>query len=288
MVFALRRRASEPDQRLFSPLFLSLLAEFMGTAIFLFTITTSLGDLEMPVPCSWASPHPLHVSLAFGSSVALMSYCTLPLSGGHLNPVVTISMVVAVKVRPAWAMCYIMAQLLGATTASALLYGLTPEHARQEMGVNKLAPGVTLLQALTIEAIVSFQLVLCILATSRSKSDSSKGGPVVIGLSVVLGHLVAPHRPSWQLFPLITLKNCSFITVFKTTQSIPLKETTLLSQWSLLRNQCPRLPCWRVNSVADLKQNASELGKTACYQLLPQLLPLHRTHGPLSIQPPGC
>ncbi|XP_067396975.1 aquaporin FA-CHIP-like [Emydura macquarii macquarii] len=208
----------------------ALLAEFMGTGICLFTglasitpwiqpafdsgnlgttaqnhssgagsepsgaeyaATTSLGDLEMPASCSWASPHPIHVSLAFGSSVALMSYCALPLSGGHLNPAVTISMLVAGKVRPTWAMFYIMAQLLGATTASALLYGLTPEHARGEMGLNKLAPGVTLPQALGIEAIVSFQLVLCILAISRSNGDPSKGGPMVIGISVMLGHLVA-------------------------------------------------------------------------------------------------
>ncbi|KAG6938268.1 aquaporin-5-like, partial [Chelydra serpentina] len=49
----------------------------------------------------------------------------------------------------------------------------------------------TLLQALSIEVIVSFQLVLCILATSGSKRDPSKGGPLVIGLSVMLGHLVA-------------------------------------------------------------------------------------------------
>uniref|UniRef100_A0A452INS7 Uncharacterized protein n=1 Tax=Gopherus agassizii TaxID=38772 RepID=A0A452INS7_9SAUR len=55
----------------------------------------------------------------------------------------------------------------------------------------QLAPGVTLLQALGIEVIVSFQLVLCILATSGSKRDPSKGGHLVIGLSVMLGHLVA-------------------------------------------------------------------------------------------------
>ncbi|XP_074835417.1 aquaporin-5-like [Carettochelys insculpta] len=210
----------------------ALLAEFLGTGIFLFTgmasitlwsqpaadpenlgsptqshpsessgtlssapsaaaNTHSLGDVGMLAPCNLASHNLLHVSLAFGSSAALMAYCTLPLSGGHLNPAVTISMLVAVRVRPAWAMCYIIAQLLGGITASALFYGLTPEHTRGEMGVNKLAPGVTLLQALSIEAIVSFQLVLCILAMSGSKRDPSKGGHLVIGLSVMLGHLVA-------------------------------------------------------------------------------------------------
>uniref|UniRef100_A0A8C3ICY4 Uncharacterized protein n=1 Tax=Chrysemys picta bellii TaxID=8478 RepID=A0A8C3ICY4_CHRPI len=157
----------------------ALLAEFMGTGIFLFT--------------GLASPNPLHVSLAFGSSVALMSYYALPLSGGHLNPAVTVSMLVAVKVRPAWAMCYILAQLLGGITASALLYGLTPEHARGEMGVNKVSNESQGSGELVLlgEVIVSFQLVLCILATSGSKRDPAKGGHLVIGLSVMLGHLAA-------------------------------------------------------------------------------------------------
>ncbi|CAM5178188.1 unnamed protein product [Eretmochelys imbricata] len=224
----------------------ALLAEFMGTGIFLFTglasitpwtqpavdsgnlgitaqsqssgagsepsgtvysaapaaaATLSLGDMGTQAPCSLASPNPLHVSLAFGSSVAVMSYCALPLSGGHLNPAVTVSMLVAVKVRPAWAMYYILAQLLGGITASALLYGLTPEYARGEMGVNKLAPGVTLLQALSIEVIISFQLVLCILATSGSKKDPSKGRHLVIGLSVMLGHLVAINYTGCSMNP---------------------------------------------------------------------------------------
>ncbi|XP_038241943.1 aquaporin-5-like [Dermochelys coriacea] len=251
----------------------ALLAEFMGTGIFLFTslasitpwtqpavdsgnlgitaqsqssvagsepsstvysappaaaATPSLGDVGKQAPCSLAYPNSLHVSLAFGSSAAVMSYCALPLSGGHLNPAVTVSMLAAVKVRPAWAMCYILAQLLGGITASALLYGLTPEHTRGEMGVNKpsrgqvlaqrtlppcnavvlslllkaqLAPGVTLLQALSIEVIISFQLVLCILTTSGSKRDPSKGRHLVIGLSVMLGHLVAINYTGCSMNP---------------------------------------------------------------------------------------
>uniref|UniRef100_A0A674IEJ1 Uncharacterized protein n=1 Tax=Terrapene triunguis TaxID=2587831 RepID=A0A674IEJ1_9SAUR len=147
----------------------ALLAEFMGTGIFLFTGLASITPWTQPA----VDPG--------NPGITAQSH------GGHLNPAVTVSMLVAVKVRPAWAMCYILAQLLGGITASALLYGLTPEHARGEMGVNKFAtPGQH-----PDSVIVSFQLVLCILATSGSKRDPSKGGHLVIGLSVMLGHLVA-------------------------------------------------------------------------------------------------
>nr|XP_025042297.1 aquaporin-5-like [Pelodiscus sinensis] len=224
-------------------LFKAVLAEFLGTGLFLFTglasiapwtqaaenlgfttqnhssgtgsepngatssalptaaATPRLGEVGTQAPCSLASPKLLQASLAFGSSVALMSYCTLPISGGHLNPAVTVSLLVAGKVRQARAGGYIMAQLLGGLTASALLYGLTPEHARGEIGINKLAPGVTLPQAFSIEAIVSFQLVLCVLATSGSRRDPSKGGHLLIGLSVMLGHLVAIRYTGCSMNP---------------------------------------------------------------------------------------
>ncbi|XP_019404069.1 PREDICTED: aquaporin FA-CHIP-like [Crocodylus porosus] len=55
----------------------------------------------------------------------------------------------------------------------------------------QLAPGVTSLQALAIEMIVSFQYILCILSTSENRRDPSKCGHLIIGLSVTLGHLVA-------------------------------------------------------------------------------------------------
>lgn len=156
----------------------ALLAEFMGTGIFLFvslasvipwtqpsdepwhlgstadqssteyaappeavvtTAVTNMGHVAMLASHSLAFPDPVFVSLVFGISVALMSYCTWPLSGGHLNPAVTLSMLVAMKVRPSWALCYILAQLLGAITTSALLYGLIPEHSLREMGINKVS-----------------------------------------------------------------------------------------------------------------------------------------------------
>uniref|UniRef100_A0A7M4ERL4 Aquaporin 6 n=1 Tax=Crocodylus porosus TaxID=8502 RepID=A0A7M4ERL4_CROPO len=152
------------------------------------TAVTNMGHVAMPASHSLAFPDPLFVSLVFGISVALMSYCTWPLSGGHLNPAVTLSMLVAMKVRPSWALCYILAQLLGAITTSALLYGLTPEHSLGEMGINKVR--VTSLQALAIEMIVSFQYILCILSTSENRRDPSKCGHLIIGLSVTLGHLI--------------------------------------------------------------------------------------------------
>uniref|UniRef100_A0A8C3RXY9 Aquaporin 14 n=1 Tax=Chelydra serpentina TaxID=8475 RepID=A0A8C3RXY9_CHESE len=260
----------------------ALLAEFMGTGIFLFTglasITQSSGAGSEP-----SGTAPLHVSLAFGSSAALMSYCALPLSGGHLNPAVTVSMLVAVKVRPAWAMCYILAQLLGGITASALLYGLTPEHARGQMGVNKVSkelkgPGELVLLR---KVIVSFQLVLCILATSGSKRDPSKGGPLVIGLSVMLGHLVAvstlghvklaaarPFQEAWSRRPPLG-RTCLAVFAGRKTLCDPPRSqlarssAEALEVFRLPRQRGARVTCWRILCILkslnhDLRTSIAE------------------------------
>lgn len=56
----------------------------------------------------------------------------------------------------------------------------------------QLADGINSGQGLGIEIIATFQLVLCVLATTdRRRSDVSGSAPLAIGLSVALGHLLA-------------------------------------------------------------------------------------------------
>lgn len=56
----------------------------------------------------------------------------------------------------------------------------------------QLAPGVNSGQGLGIEIIGTLQLVLCVLATTdRRRRDLGGSGPLAIGLSVALGHLLA-------------------------------------------------------------------------------------------------
>uniref|UniRef100_A0A4W5MJG3 Uncharacterized protein n=1 Tax=Hucho hucho TaxID=62062 RepID=A0A4W5MJG3_9TELE len=174
-----------------------LLCEFVGTAIFLFTSLASVvlwpqlpawdGSLSNPSFLSDAQPltecHPdhLHVALAFGASVAVVSVCLGPATSGggvHLNPAVTLALAAGLRVSPWRAVLYVGAQLLGALCACALLMGM-------------VALGVHPCQALTVETAITFQLVVCVLATSRPKSAFHLLGPVVVGLSVILGNLVA-------------------------------------------------------------------------------------------------
>uniref|UniRef100_A0A8C7FB88 Uncharacterized protein n=1 Tax=Oncorhynchus kisutch TaxID=8019 RepID=A0A8C7FB88_ONCKI len=164
-----------------------LLCEFVGTAIFLFTSLAS-------VPLSDCHPDPLHVALAFGASVAVVSVCLGPATSGggvHLNPAVTLALAAGLRVSPWRAILYVGAQLLGALCACALLMGMVPAPLRGHLGLNEVGLGVHPCQAFTVETAITFQLVVCVLATSRPTSAFHLLGPVVVGLSVILGNLVA-------------------------------------------------------------------------------------------------
>uniref|UniRef100_H3BBE0 Aquaporin 1 (Colton blood group) n=1 Tax=Latimeria chalumnae TaxID=7897 RepID=H3BBE0_LATCH len=196
----------------------AILAEFLGTAVFVFaslasTIIWNQIPLNIQMQKAHSSDNPVHISLTFGISVAVMSYCMGPISGAHLNPAVTSALLAGLRISPIKAVSYIFAQVLGAITASGFLYGLTPGQYRGNLGINSLSPGVTQLQAVGIEMAVTFQLVLCVFASSERKKDLANCIHLVVGLSVTLGHLVAigytgcSMNPARSLGPAVIISN---------------------------------------------------------------------------------
>ncbi len=135
-----------------SRLFLrDMFCEFLGTVLFLFISLSSvllwphagtlswnsitdepLPTLDSSLACS---PDPLHVSLAFGASLALACVC---LGEVHLNPVVTLALVAGLRVSPWRAVLLVGAQLLGALSACALLLGIAPTSTKSNLGVNEV------------------------------------------------------------------------------------------------------------------------------------------------------
>uniref|UniRef100_A0A3B1ITL2 Aquaporin 5 n=1 Tax=Astyanax mexicanus TaxID=7994 RepID=A0A3B1ITL2_ASTMX len=109
------------------PFLRDVFREFVGTTLFLFT---SLSSVVL-----WPHLDPLHVALAFGASIALTCVC---LDGVHLNPAVTLALVVGLRVSPWQAVLYVGAQLLGAITACGLLFGMAPVSAKDKLGINEV------------------------------------------------------------------------------------------------------------------------------------------------------
>lgn len=181
------------------------LAELIGTfALVLFGCGAAVVDGKT-IPAAVLPDAPLGVgilgiALAFGLAVVVMAYAIGPISGCHINPAITIAMLVAGKISGKDALGYIVAQLIGAVIGSAVLYvfiqgspGFSgiPEYG---LGANGWGTGYlggyNTTSAFVVEAVLTFLFLFVIFATTSRLGNSTMAG-LAIGLTLVLIHLVA-------------------------------------------------------------------------------------------------
>ncbi|XP_060108420.1 aquaporin-2-like [Heteronotia binoei] len=174
----------------------AVLAEFLATLIFIFF---GLGSaLNWPV----APPNVLQISMAFGLAIATMVQAVGHVSGAHINPAVTVACLVGSHVSFLRAVFYVVAQILGAVTGAALLHQLTPPHIRGSLAINRVHNNTTSGQAVTMELFLTFQLVLCIFASTDDRRSDNLGSPALsIGFSVTLGHLLGIYYTGCSMNP---------------------------------------------------------------------------------------
>ena len=91
------------------------LAELLGTFVLVFIGTGSAVVAGKNIGF-------LGIALAFGLSVLVMVYAIGRISGCHINPAITISMLVAGKIKPGDAINYIIGQFIGAVLAAGILF----------------------------------------------------------------------------------------------------------------------------------------------------------------------
>ncbi|XP_053352448.1 aquaporin-1-like [Clarias gariepinus] len=161
----------------------AVFAELIGTIMFVFYgVCAIIGNGNSSYP-----DHEVKVALAFGLAIAILSQSLSHVSGAHLNPAVTLAMLVSCQVSLCRALWYIVAQVTGAVIASSIVLGVRPLVV-ESLGLNKLN-GVSPGQGFGIEFLLTLQLVLCILATMDKRQNIAGAAPFAIGLSVALGHL---------------------------------------------------------------------------------------------------
>ncbi len=140
----------------------------------------------------------LGVSFAFGLSLLAMAYAIGSVSGCHINPAVTIGLLLNKKIGSSDAIGYIVAQILGAIAACGLLMvilgdksgGAAASLSGASNGYGEHSPAhYGIVAAFLTETILTFFLVFTVLsATSPSAPTGFAGIP--IGLVLVLTHLV--------------------------------------------------------------------------------------------------
>lgn len=156
-------------------------AEFVG----IFALVFVGGGAIMMAMQTSSTAGLIGVALAHGLILALMVSATMNVSGGHLNPAVTISLLVARRIAPSMAGVHVVAQLVGAAVAAWALKSTIPaglfEAARG--GGQSIASEITMMQAISLEAIATFFLVFVIYGTAVNESAPKLGG-MAIGLTI--------------------------------------------------------------------------------------------------------
>jgi MIP family channel proteins len=164
-------------------------AELFGTLIFVLIAAGSVvSATSLQLPSYIALPF---VAVATGLALALAVSATMGISGGHLNPAVTIGLLAAGKIKFDEAVVYVIAQLIGATVGALLLFAFFPAALGSSVswGVPALGAGVGVPQAIAVEAIMTFILVFMVFGTAVYELAPKIGG-FGIGLAVTLDALI--------------------------------------------------------------------------------------------------
>ncbi len=136
-------------------------------------------------------PSDVKISLAFGLAVATLVQCVGHISGAHLNPAVTMAMLVTRNITILRAFCYILAQCIGGVAGAGILYGVTPVKVHGHLGVTMVHKEMGLGQAFGVEFMITFLAVFTVFANLEPKRTDMGSRSLAIGLAVCLGHLVA-------------------------------------------------------------------------------------------------
>ncbi|XP_061151031.1 aquaporin-4-like isoform X2 [Syngnathus typhle] len=151
-------------------------------------------DSKSIANCPTQSDRKVLISLCFGFSIATLAQCFGHISGGHINPAVTLAMVMTRKVTIIKGVFYLLAQLVGAVAGAGIVRLATPPDFRENLGVTGLGKDVSGELGLLVELLLTFQLVFTIFASCDPKrTDLGGSTALAIGLSVSIGHFAGVY-----------------------------------------------------------------------------------------------
>jgi aquaporin Z len=138
------------------------------------------------------------VALAFGLTVLTMAFAIGHISGCHLNPAVSVGLVVGGRFSAADLIPYIIAQVIGAIVGAAVLYLIASGKAGFDVhagfasnGYADHSPGgFSLMAAFVCEVVMTFFFLMIILGATDKRAPAGFA-PIAIGLGLTLIHLIS-------------------------------------------------------------------------------------------------
>jgi aquaporin Z len=176
------------------PLFKRATAEFFGTFWLVFG---GCGSAVLAAAVPHVGIGLLGVALAFGLTVLTMAYAIGHISGCHLNPAVSVGLVVAGRFSAKDLPGYVLAQVGGGIAGAGVLYviasgkpGFDVSGGFAANGFGEHSPGgYSLLACLVAEVVLTFGFLMIILGSTDKRAPAGFA-PIAIGLGLTLIHLI--------------------------------------------------------------------------------------------------
>ena len=137
------------------------------------------------------------VALAFGLTVLTMAYAIGHISGCHLNPAVSVGLVVGKRFKASELLPYVIAQVIGGILGAGALYVIASGKAGFDVsggfasnGYGAHSPGEYSLLACAVAEVVLTAFFLIIIMGSTDKRAPAGFAPIAIGLALTLIHLI--------------------------------------------------------------------------------------------------
>ena len=168
------------------------LAELLGTFLFM-----TIGYLSVVALGAAGVSGLVVVPFSFGFGLLAAIFAFGHISGGHYNPAVSVAVALDRRITPTDAVGYIVAQVIGAVVA-ALLVMVLFDQASVAAGVTKPGTGVTDIEALIIETVMTAGFLVVILAATR---HSAQLAALAIPLSLVAIHFATANLSGASVNP---------------------------------------------------------------------------------------
>lgn len=183
--------------------------EFIGTAVL---VLFGCGSAAI----AGATLGTLGIALAFGLSIVAMAYVIGNVSGCHVNPAVSLAVLINKKMSVKDFVCYVVAQVLGAIAGIAILSAIINCCGMdiQGLGANGFDAAskvnLNMMGAIIVEIILTFVFIFTILGVTSDEKKGSIAG-IVIGLTLTFVHIMGIPLTGTSVNPARSLAPAIFL-----------------------------------------------------------------------------
>lgn len=198
------------------------IAELIGTFFLVLAGTAVAVAATLNTPIAGLPADSLTIALGFGLSLIALVFSLGHISGAHFNPAVTIALAISGKFPWKYTVFYILAQMGGAILAALTVLYMYGEKAKSvaALGATLPAAGINGWRVVVIEAIVTFLLMLVIMAIATDSRSPKAAAGTAIGFTLTVGILIAGPltggalNPARALGPMIIAGNTTLFWAY--------------------------------------------------------------------------